>query len=253
MSNPQITIDLNADVGEGLASDIELMPFISSANIACGYHAGDDYTIRHTMDLCLKYNVAIGAHPSFADRVNFGRTEINLPLDEVKNLVQEQLYLIQKICGEMGATMHHVKPHGALYNMSAHEAKLAQTIAEAVFSFNPSLILFGLSGSHSIAEGVMAGLQTAAEVFADRSYMPDASLTPRSLPKALVTNHEEALNQALRLATENKVVAMDGTVIPIMAETICLHGDGLHAVSFARNIHQTFTGRGITIQAIYKN
>lgn len=249
MDSP-IIIDLNADVGEGLPTDADLMPFISSANIACGYHSGDAGTIRRTIDLCLKYDVAVGAHPSFADRENFGRTEIQMPLLEIRELVYEQLHLMQKICTEMGVNLHHVKPHGALYNMSARDQHIAYAIAEAVKAFNPSLILFGLSGSHSVAEGVMAGLETAAEVFADRTYQPDGSLTPRNQPNALISSDEDAALQAEMLVMQQKVQATDGTVIPMMAETICLHGDGPHAVSFARKLHHLFTARGFRIQAI---
>ncbi len=243
-------IDLNADVGEGLSTDEALMPFISSANIACGYHAGDSDTIRRTVDLCLQYGVAIGAHPSFADRKNFGRVEIKLTPAQVKDLVMEQLQIIRQICETSGATLHHVKPHGALYNLSARDPEIARTIAETVVAFNPSLVLFGLSGSHSVAEGVMAGLRTAAEVFADRTYQADGTLTDRKRLDALVTLEEEALHQAASMVMEQKVRATDGTLISLVAETICLHGDGPQAVSFARKLHQFFTSRGISIQPV---
>jgi UPF0271 protein len=249
MDSP-IIIDLNADVGEGFPADEDLMPFISSANIACGYHAGDTDTIRRTIDLCLQHNVAVGAHPSFADRENFGRTEMQLSLLEIKDLLSEQLLLMVNICSQMGATLHHVKPHGALYNMSARDPFIAGAIAESVKAFNPSLILYGLSGSHSVAEGVMAGLVTAAEVFADRTYQPDGSLTPRNQPNALISSEEEAALQAEMMVTGQKVRAIDGAIINLMAETICLHGDGPHAVSFGRKLHQLFSDRGIRIQAV---
>lgn len=249
MSSP-ITIDLNADVGEGLPTDADLMPFISSANIACGYHAGNADTMRRTVELCLQQDVAVGAHPSFADPENFGRSEMQLTFSAIKDLVSEQLHIIQKICNEMGTTLHHVKPHGALYNMSARDPQIAEAIAEAVKAFNPSLVLFGLSGSHSVAEGVMAGLVTAAEVFADRTYQPDGSLTPRNQPNALISTVEEAVVQAEMLVTGQEVLAINGAIIPVMAETICLHGDGPHAVSFARKLHQLFSDRGIRIQAV---
>lgn len=244
------TIDFNADVGEGLQTDADLMPYISSANIACGYHAGDADIIRRTIELCQHHGVAVGAHPSFADRENFGRIEMQLPLSEIKAMVSAQLQLVQNICNELGATMHHVKPHGALYNMSARDPKIACAIAESIRAFNPSLILFGLSGSHSVAEGVMAGLTTAAEVFADRTYQADGSLTPRNQPFSLISSEEEAVLQAEMMVTQQKVRAMDGTIINLMAETICLHGDGPHAVSFARILHQLFISRGIRIQAV---
>lgn len=250
MGNVIRTIDLNADIGEGLLTDAALMPFISSANIACGYHAGDAETMRLTIELCLKHNVAIGAHPSFDDKENFGRTEIELPLIEIKKLICNQLQALLELCKDIGATLHHVKPHGALYNMSARNPLIAAAIANAVFDVDPSLILFGLSGSHSIAEGVIVGLQTVAEVFADRTYQLDGSLTHRSLPNALITDEKAAIEQAVMLAEHHQVIATNGAIISVMAETICLHGDGPHAVSFTRNIHKTFTLRGIHIQAI---
>lgn len=245
-----IHIDINADLGEGLSTDEAILPYISSANIACGYHAGDAETMIKTVELCLKYHVSIGAHPSFDDKANFGRIEMDLPVAEISILIKNQLQTLQQICERTGTTLHHVKPHGALYNMSARDATIAQAIAEAVHAFNPSLILFGLSGSHSIAEGVMAELKTAAEVFADRTYQPDGNLTPRSFPNALIQSDDEALQQALMLVEAQKVLATDGNYIPLLAETICLHGDGPHAVSFARNIHQTFIARGIRIQPV---
>ena len=246
----QKIIDLNADLGEGLATDAELIPLISSANIACGYHAGDKETMIRTVELCLQHGVAVGAHPSFPDRENFGRKEMTLEPGSLREMLIAQLRLISEVCNETGATLHHVKPHGALYNMSARDANLARLVAETVFDFNPGLKLFGLSGSHSIAEGVMAGLSTVAEVFADRTYMPDGSLTPRSLPNALINDEGEALRQALSLALDHQVVATNGSVIDVMAESICLHGDGPHAVSFARLIKQTFFNHGIIIRSV---
>jgi UPF0271 protein len=243
-------IDLNCDMGEGMDTDAAIMPFISSANIACGYHAGDEATMRNTVHLCLEHGVAIGAHPSVADRENFGRTEMEVSSDELSNHVLAQLHLMQNICNELGATLHHVKPHGALYNMSARDAKIAAVIAETIHRFNPSLVLFGLSGSHSVAEGVMAGLKTAAEVFADRTYQPDGSLTPRNQANALVSSVAEAVAQAEMLVLEQKVRTVNGTMINLMAETICLHGDGPFAVSFARNLHQLFSSSGISIEAV---
>ena len=243
------TIDLNADVGEGLPTDAALMPFISSANIACGFHAGDKDIMRRTVELCLKHGVAVGAHPSFNDREHFGRREMTLPLIEIASLMREQLEMMLEVCREMGAHLHHVKPHGALYNMSAHHREVAQCIAEEVYRFNSSLFLYGLSGSHSIAEGVMAGLQTVAEVFADRTYQEDGSLTPRSQANALIQNAQEAIDQAMMLVTDQQVRTLHATTIEMMAESVCLHGDGPHAIDFARLIHETFLSRGITIQA----
>lgn len=244
-----IKIDLNADVGEGYSSDATLMPFITSANIACGSHAGDRETMKATIDLCLQYGVHIGAHPSFPDKTNFGRKDMHLSAEVLRLTILEQLQLIQEICKERGTEVHHIKPHGALYNMSAKNKEIAQLIAETVFQFNPQLKLFGLSGSHSIAEGVMAGLETVAEVFADRTYQDDGSLTPRDHPVAVIDSAEKALAQALQMTLQHEVTTISGISIPILTESICLHGDTPHAVSFARLIYQTFTNLGISIQA----
>ncbi len=245
-----MTIDLNADLGEGFATDAELMSFISSANIACGYHAGNLETMTRTVNLCIEHGVAIGAHPSFNDQPNFGRTEMQLPPEQVVELILNQIKSLQNVCNEAGSTLHHIKPHGALYNMCARDSSLARVVAETIFAFNPNLKLLGLSGSHAIAEGVMAGLTTVAEVFADRTYQPDGSLTPRNQPNALITDPQTALEQALMLAMENRVRAINGVYIPMHAESICLHGDGPDAVSFARIIYQTFIERGITIRSV---
>src|SRR6266404_9688454 len=163
-------LDINCDMGEGIGNDEAIMPFISSANIACGYHAGDEETMKQTIESAIKYNVAIGAHPSFFDKENFGRTEMNLPADEIYDLVILQLRTIHKIVKEKNAALHHVKPHGALYNMSARSPQIAKAVAQAVKDFDGGLVLFGLSGSHSIKEAEVINLRTANEVFADRTY-----------------------------------------------------------------------------------
>jgi 5-oxoprolinase (ATP-hydrolysing) subunit A len=243
-------IDLNADVGEGFHNDAALMPFISSANIACGYHAGNKETIKATIALCLQHGVAVGAHPSFPDKENFGRKEMWPSPQEIKELLLEQLAILTEACHQLGATLHHVKPHGALYNMSAKDRELAQMIAETIYGFNPHLKLYGLSGSHSIAEGVMAGLGTVAEVFADRTYRDDGSLTPRTQPNAIIQDEAQAIEQAMNLAVNQQVKTMSGATIPLLAESICLHGDTPHAVSFTRLIHQNFQQLGINIQAV---
>lgn len=241
------TIDINCDMAEGFGTDSLLMPWISSANIACGYHAGNESIMKRTVELALENGVAIGAHPGFADKENFGRTEMQLSLLQVYDLVTEQLYLLQKIAGDK---LHHVKPHGALYNMSARDAALAQIIAKAVVDFNSELWLFGLSGSHSITEAQKAGLITASEVFADRTYQPDGSLTPRSQPNALIETTEQSLRQALQMIQQQTVTAVNGKLIPIIADTICIHGDGEHAVAFAENIYLTLQQHHIGIQSI---
>src|SRR5687768_8958423 len=165
------TIDINCDLGEDMPHDAELMPYITSANIACGYHAGDNSTIRKTIELCLKHNVAIGAHPSFDDRANFGRSEMYLEDSELRDLILQQLKLIEDAALAQGGNLTHVKPHGALYNMASRDKRIAKTVIVAILDFNPSLILFGLSGSAFVEEGKLAGLKTAQEVFSDRTYL----------------------------------------------------------------------------------
>lgn len=231
-------MDINCDMGEGIGNEELLMPFINSANIACGYHAGNEATMQQVIDLCLEHNVHIGAHPSFLDRQNFGRTEMHLPASEIYQLVTDQLEMLNNIITKKGGKMHHVKPHGALYNMAAKDAVLAKAIALAVKDFDSSLIYYGLSGSVMITEAADLGLQTANEVFADRTYQPDGTLTPRSLPDALVGNTDDAVKQVVRFVKENKVITVTGEEIHVRADTICIHGDGKHAVEFAKAIYQ---------------
>ena len=232
-------IDINCDMGEGIGNDEAIMPFITSANIACGYHAGDEKTMRQTISLAKKYGVNIGAHPSFLDRENFGRTEINCTPEGVYGLVKTQLLLFKKLADECEVVIHHVKPHGALYNQSAKDNAVAKAIAYAVKDFDATLVLFGLSGSTSISEANAIGLRTGSEVFADRTYQDDGSLTPRSQNNALIEEEAKAIQQVLQIAQKKTVTTLSGKDIPIIAETICLHGDGKHAVQFANNIHHT--------------
>ncbi len=231
------TIDLNCDMGEGVGNDEAIMPYISSANIACGYHAGDVETISKTLLLAKKFGVNIGAHPSFPDRENFGRIEMQLPLQKVYELVLLQIQFLLESANAIQTKLHHVKPHGALYNMAAKDAELAKTIAQAVHDAGESLILFGLSGSHLISQAKAMGIKTASEVFADRTYRDDGTLTPRSQPNALIENAEHAVQQALQMIKQGTVTTVSGKIIPIVAETICIHGDGEHAVEFAKVIH----------------
>lgn len=244
------TIDLNCDVGEGLTNDAFLMPYISSANIACGYHAGDETVMKRTAELALFHNVAIGAHPGFADKTNFGRAEIQMSSAEVYDLVTKQIHLLQKIVISLGTKLKHVKPHGALYNMSAKDPVLASTIAGAVYDIDPELVLFGLSGSHSIREAEKTGLKTASEVFADRTYQDDGSLTPRTLANALIESDKKCVQQVLLMIKEQAVESVNGKMVPIKAETICIHGDGKHAVSFAGYIFQTLQQKHIGIKSV---
>lgn len=228
-------IDLNCDTGEGIGNDAAIMPFITSANIACGFHAGDETTMRATLRLTKQHGVAAGAHPSFPDRENFGRKEMHLPLGEVYQLVKQQVMHLQLLANEVNIVITHVKPHGALYNMAAKDEALATAIANAVKDCGVP-ILFGLSGSCLIRAGAAAGLKTASEVFADRTYNDDGSLTPRSQPGALLETEEEMVQQVSLLIQQQKVRTLNGKKIAMIADTVCLHGDGPHAVAFAQRL-----------------
>jgi 5-oxoprolinase (ATP-hydrolysing) subunit A len=244
------SIDLNSDMGEGAGHDKSILPFISTANIACGYHAGDEKTIWQTIELAQKHKVSVGAHPSFLDRENFGRKEMNLSLEEIYELVTQQLLLFNEIAGSVNAPFHHVKPHGALYNSSAKDKKVAMTVARAVKDFDEKLILFGLSGSHSIHEAKAAGLKTASEVFADRSYQDDGSLSPRSIADGLIEDVSIAIKQVLQMIKKGTVTSVSGREMPILAETICIHGDEKQAVKFAKEINRALKENHIDIKAI---
>jgi 5-oxoprolinase (ATP-hydrolysing) subunit A len=233
-----VLININCDMGEGIGNEEQLIPFVNSANIACGYHAGDAATMKQVINLCLQYNVHIGAHPSFLDRENFGRTPMYLLPEEIYTIVTAQLNVINTIAKQCGAKLHHTKPHGALYNMAAKDATVAKAIALAVKDVDQSLIYYGLSGSVMIDEAKKLGLQTASEVFADRTYQADGSLTPRSQPNALISNTDEVIKQVIKFLKESKVTVTTGEDIFVGADTICIHGDGEHAVEFAKAIHK---------------
>ncbi len=241
-------IDINCDMGEGMDNDAALMPYISSANIACGYHAGNEETMQQTVALASRYGVAIGAHVSFPDKENFGRKEMELSPDVVYELVLQQLIILQKIVKTQAVSIKHVKPHGALYNMSARDKQLADIIARVVHDFDPSLMLVGLSDSHSINEAKTLGLQTASEAFADRRYEENGSLRLRSLPGALLEDADEVAEQVLKMVSNKTVIAITGKEIPVTAETICIHGDGKHAVEFAQTIYQNLKNHSIEIK-----
>jgi UPF0271 protein len=239
-------LDLNCDLGEGAGHEAELMPLITSANIACGAHAGDEATMRATVELAMKQGVAIGAHPGFADRENFGRREIALPPAALQELVTTQIAALARL-----GPLRHVKPHGALYNLAARDPAVAATVAGAVRAAEASLILFALAGSELVRAGRAAGLRVAEEVFADRTYQRDGSLTPRSRPDALITDEAVAAAQVLRMVREGVVRATDGTDVAIKADTVCVHGDGAHAVAFARRLKAELTKAGIELRAVF--
>ncbi len=241
-------IDLNCDMGEGFPSDADIMPFISSANIACGAHAGNIETMRQTITLALQHGVAIGAHPGYADPENFGRKEMNLKASDITSLVASQINLMQEVCKAAGAKLRHVKPHGALYNQAARDRSVADAISLAVQQTDPDLLLYGLAGSCSAESAAAHGIRFVHEVFADRTYTHEGRLTPRSDPQALVSSSAAAVEQVLSMVLEEKVISTSGQSISIKADTICIHGDGEHAAIFARQIHHTLVEKGITIQ-----
>ncbi len=243
------TVDLNCDLGEGCGNDAELMPLITSANIACGGHAGDAETMRATVQLALQNEVAIGAHPGYPDQENFGRIEHDISHEELFDEIVAQVSALRDICREADTELSHVKPHGALYNLSARDAETARLIANAVAAVDHELVLFGLAGSHSLSEAERAGLRTASEVFGDRSYQPDGSLTPRSRLGALIESPEIAAAQVLEMVMNGQVTSMSGEPVPVRADTICLHGDGAFAPAFAMVIRDALRLAGVEIEA----
>ncbi|AJJ17890.1 MULTISPECIES: 5-oxoprolinase subunit PxpA [Yersinia] len=242
-------IDLNADLGEGCANDHALLQLVSSANIACGFHAGDAQTMRQSVLWAMEYGVAIGAHPSFPDRENFGRTAMQLPPETVYAQVVYQLGALAAIVKAEGGVMQHVKPHGMLYNQAAVDPLLADAIAKAVKAVDSSLRLVGLAGSELIRAGERAGLVTRQEVFADRRYQGDGTLVPRSQPDALIESDELALSQTLAMVQRQQVQARDSSWVAVQADTVCVHGDGAHALDFARRLRHSFQQQNITVTA----
>ncbi|MFD2210857.1 LamB/YcsF family protein [Virgibacillus halophilus] len=248
-------IDLNCDLGESFGAytkgnDEEILKYVSSANIACGFHAGDPVIIRETVKKAISRGAAIGAHPSTPDLVGFGRRNMDISPEEVYAAVLYQVGAVQGFVQAEGSVLHHVKPHGALYNMAAKNSALAEAIALAVYRVNPELILYGLAGSELIAAGKKLGMPTASEVFADRTYQDDGSLTPRTEANALLTDNGQAAGQVIRMIQEGKVASLSGNDVTIEAETVCIHGDGPHALAFAKTIHQRLLEKGIQVGSI---
>ncbi len=247
-----LSVDLNCDMGESfgawrMGNDAELMDYVSSVNVACGFHAGDAATMRKTVELAIEKGVAIGAHPSYPDLQGFGRRDMSLSMQDVFDIVLYQVSALKGICEASDGKLHHVKPHGALYNRAARDGELAHGIARAVWKIEPSLIIYGLSGSHLIFEAEKYGLRTASEVFADRTYTADGTLTSRSRPDALIRNTNDSVNQVLQMIRSGTVTAVTGETVPIKAETICIHGDGEHALEFAKTIRQSLEENGVEI------
>jgi len=248
-------IDLNSDLGESfgpwpMGQDDALMDSISSANVACGFHAGDPATMRRTVELARKKGVAIGAHPGFPDLVGFGRRELNASAAEVEDLVLYQVAALAGIAAAQGVRLQHVKPHGALYNMACKSRSLADAIAKAVAALDRSLILFGLPNSELLRAGEAAGLPVAAEVFADRAYDPDGTLTARAKPGSVIHDTPLVVARAVRMVKDGEVIAIDGSIVHLKADTICLHGDTPGAAEHARAVRRGLEAAGISVQSL---
>lgn len=247
-----LSVDLNCDLGESfgfykIGNDKEVLKHITSANIACGYHAGDHNVMMATVKMAKAHGVGIGAHPGFPDLHGFGRREIKMSAEEIYNLTVYQIGALSAIAKACGTKVVHVKPHGALYNMAAKEKAIADAVARAVADVDPSLVLFGLAGSSLVKAGKRKGLQVAEEVFADRTYQQDGSLTPRTQSNAMIHNADLAINRVTRMIREGKVEAVDGTDLDIQADTICIHGDEPQALDFAVKLKAALRAEGIKV------
>jgi UPF0271 protein len=245
----KLSVDLNADLGEGAGHDEELFELISSANVATGFHAGDSDTMHAAVSAAKKHGVAVGAHPSLFDRENFGRKELKVSNQEVFDAVAYQLGVFQAIVSAVGGRPNHVKPHGALYNMAVRDDKLADAIARAIESVDPKLILFAPDNTELARAGEAHGLQVAREIFADRNYLNDGWLVPRNRPDALLHDPKEAAERALRMLREGKVRSVEGRDIDVRGETICVHGDTPGAVEFAGELRARLESEGVRIGA----
>jgi 5-oxoprolinase (ATP-hydrolysing) subunit A len=245
----KLYVDLNADLGEGAGHDAELFELISSANIATGFHAGDSDTMHAAVSAAKKHGVAVGAHPSLFDRENFGRKELKVSDQEVFDAVAYQLGIFHAIASAVGVQPNHVKPHGALYNMAVRDERLADAIARGIESVDPKLILFAPDNSELARAGKAHGLQIAREIFADRNYLDDGWLVPRTRPDALLRDPKEAAQRVLRMLREGKVRSVEGRDVDVRGETICVHGDTPGAVEFARELRTQLEHEGVRISA----
>lgn len=245
-------IDLNCDLGESFGNykigmDEDVIPFISSANIACGFHASDPMVMSKTVSLAKEFGIGIGAHPGFPDLMGFGRRNMSVKPEEAKAYVQYQIGALSAFCKAAGAPMVHVKPHGALYNMAGKDYALAKAICEGILEVNDRLILLALSGSQMIQAAKDTGLRAASEVFADRAYEDDGSLVARTKPGAMVTDEDEAIRRVVRMAKDGKVTTITGKDISIQADSVCVHGDNAKALEFVNKIRAALTAEGIRV------
>lgn len=248
------SIDLNCDLGESFGAykigmDEQVVPNITSANIACGFHAGDPMVMNRTVALCKKYSVGVGAHPGFADLQGFGRRNMDISPEDAKNIVIYQVGALQGFCRANGVEFKHVKPHGALYNMAGRDICLARAICEGIRQVDEGLKILALSGSCMVDAAKDMGITAVSEVFADRAYMPDGSLVPRNHEGAMITDEEEAIARVIRMAKEGCVRAIDGSDIEIIADSVCVHGDGEKALNFVSRIHRSLEEAGVQVQS----
>ena len=248
-------IDLNSDVGESFGAytighDAGLMTSITSANVAAGFHGGDPTVLRNTIRLATQHGVAVGAHPGFPDLIGFGRRDLHVTPREAEDFVLYQIAAVAGVAAAEGVRLQHVKPHGALFTMAVKDAQLADAIARAVAAFDKTLILFGLPGSEILKAGRASGLRVAAEVFADRGYEPDGQLASRRKPGAVIHDASLVVARAVRMVKERRVVAMDGTVVPLEADTMCVHGDTPGSDELAAKIRAGLEAAGVTVNAI---
>ena len=232
-----------------IEKDKLLLSYVSSINLACGYHAGDAFTMHELTKAAVTAGVAIGAHPGFPDRDNFGRTNMTLPPAAIYDLMLYQIGALDAFLKVLHTRLHHVKPHGALYNMAAKEELMAEVICKAVYDYDPRLVLYGLSGSKLIEAATATGLKTCSEVFADRTYQDDGHLTPRTHTQALLSDTKQSLQQVLQMVQTKSVTSLNGKTVPIVADTVCVHSDGEHAVAFAREIREMLVVNGIEVRS----
>lgn len=250
-------LDLNCDMGESygpwsVGNDAALLDHVTSANIACGFHAGDPGTMHKTVQLAIAKGVAVGAHPSLPDLQGFGRRAMGITPDEAYDLIVYQVGALAGFARALGGRITHVKPHGALYNMAVADPPLARAIAQAVRDADPQLVLFGLACSELVRAGEAAGLRVANEVFADRTYQADGSLTPRSRPDALIRNVDASIEHVLRMVKDGKVRSVDGAEVDVRADTLCIHGDEPTALEFVQKIRKVLIDNGVLLGPISK-
>ncbi len=241
-------IDLNCDLGEGIGNDALIMPFITSANIACGFHAGNPLIMEKTIQLCLVNNVNIGAHPGYPDLEGFGRKSIKMASDEIKSMMVYQIAALKGMTESLGGKLNHVKPHGALYNDAANSEDISKAIIQSILQVDTKIKLVALAGSITLDMAKESGLNTISEVFADRAYLPNQKLVPRSEANAVIHNAEECNQRVLKMITDGTVDAVNGEPIQIIAETVCLHGDNPSAVKMAQSLYQFLIKNGIEIK-----